>query len=68
MQPQLPNPEHKRMKREKKTIGYLVEIYCKGRHKINVNFVPNALNSNHTRLCALTNVLFKTKKAPVANV
>ena len=32
MQPQPPNPEHKRMKREKKTIGYMVEIYCKGHH------------------------------------
>jgi Nitrous oxide-stimulated promoter len=32
MQPQLPNPEHKRMKREKKTIGYMVGIYCKGHH------------------------------------
>ena len=29
MQPQQPNPEHKRMKREKITIGYMTEIYCK---------------------------------------
>jgi hypothetical protein len=33
MKPQPPNPEHKRMKREKKTIGYMVEIYCRGYHK-----------------------------------
>jgi hypothetical protein len=32
MQPQPPNLEHKRMKREKKTIGYMVEIYCKNHH------------------------------------
>ena len=32
MQPQPPNPEHKRMKREKKTIGCMTEIYCKKHH------------------------------------
>jgi hypothetical protein len=32
MQRQSPNPEHKRMKREKKTIGFMVEIYCKNHH------------------------------------
>lgn len=32
MQPQPPNPNHKRMRREKKTIGYMVEIYCKNHH------------------------------------
>jgi hypothetical protein len=29
MQPQPPNPTHKRMRREKKTMAYMVEIYCK---------------------------------------
>jgi hypothetical protein len=33
MQPQPPNPEHKRMKREKKTIAYMTEIYCKNHHE-----------------------------------
>jgi hypothetical protein len=32
MKPQPSNPEHKRMKRERKTIGYMVDIYCKGHH------------------------------------
>ena len=32
MQPQPPNPTHKRMVREKKTIGYMVDIYCRGHH------------------------------------
>lgn len=32
MQPQPPNPEHKRMKRERKTISVMTEIYCKGHH------------------------------------
>jgi len=33
MKLQPPNPEHKRMKREKKTIGYMTEIYCRGHHE-----------------------------------
>jgi hypothetical protein len=33
MKPQPSNPEHKRMKREKKSIGYMVEIYCRGQHE-----------------------------------
>jgi hypothetical protein len=33
MKPQPPNPEHKRMKREKKTIGYMAETYCRGHHQ-----------------------------------
>jgi hypothetical protein len=32
MKPQPPNPEHKRMKRERQTITYMVDIYCKGHH------------------------------------
>jgi MinD superfamily P-loop ATPase len=32
MQVQPPNPEHKRMKREKKTIGYMVDFYCNKHH------------------------------------
>ena len=33
MKPQPSNPEHKRMKREKKTIAYMVDIYCRGHHE-----------------------------------
>ena len=40
MKPQPSNPEHKRMKREKKTIGYMVGIYCRGHH------------ATHGELCA----------------
>ena len=32
MKPQPSNTEHKRMRREKKTIGYMVETYCRGHH------------------------------------
>ena len=32
MKPQPANPQHKRMRREKKTIGYMVDIYCRGHH------------------------------------
>ena len=32
MQPQPPNPTHKRMIREKKTIAYMVDIYCHNHH------------------------------------
>lgn len=33
MQPQLSNYKNKMLKREKKTAGYVVEIYCKDHHK-----------------------------------
>jgi hypothetical protein len=32
MKPQPPNPEHKRMRRERKTIQCMTEIYCNGHH------------------------------------
>lgn len=32
MQVQPPNPNHKRMKREKKTIGHMVDYYCNKKH------------------------------------
>jgi len=32
MKPQPPNPEHKRMRRERQTISYMVDIYCKANH------------------------------------
>jgi hypothetical protein len=32
MNPQPSNPSHKRMRREKKTINYMVNIYCKAHH------------------------------------
>ncbi len=34
MKPQPSNPTHKRMIREKKTISYMIDIYCKGHHNI----------------------------------
>jgi hypothetical protein len=33
MQVQPPNPEHKRMKRERQTIAYMTEIYCHNKHE-----------------------------------
>lgn len=33
MKPQPPNPTHKRMIREKKTIAYMVDLYCRDHHK-----------------------------------
>ena len=35
MRPQTPNPTHKRMIREKKTITYMIDLYCKAHHEIN---------------------------------
>lgn len=32
MKPQPPNPQHKRMKREKETIDHMVELYCRKHH------------------------------------
>ncbi|MDR0373731.1 MAG: nitrous oxide-stimulated promoter family protein [Nitrososphaerota archaeon] len=40
MQPRPPNPTHKRMKREKQTIAYMVDLYCKAHH------------STHGELCS----------------
>ena len=35
MKPQPSNPTHKRMIREKKTITYMIDLYCKAHHKTN---------------------------------
>jgi hypothetical protein len=37
MKPQASNPNHKRMRREKETITYMVGIFCKAHH----GFIPN---------------------------
>ncbi len=53
MKPQPPNPEHKRMKREKKTISYMVEIYCENHHKTHGELCPECtefLTYAHMRL------------------
>jgi len=33
MKPQSPNPTHKRMVREKKTITHMIDLYCRAHHK-----------------------------------
>ncbi|MCL2643486.1 MAG: nitrous oxide-stimulated promoter family protein [Candidatus Bathyarchaeota archaeon] len=44
MKPQPPNPTHKRMIREKKTITHMINLYCKNHHKTNTN-------NNNNELC-----------------
>ncbi|MGA3290751.1 MAG: nitrous oxide-stimulated promoter family protein [Candidatus Bathyarchaeia archaeon] len=62
MQPQPPNLEHKRMKREKKTIGYMMEIYCKVHQGTHGELCPECKQFKEMHSCALTNVHFRRKK------
>jgi len=63
MQPQPPNPEHKRMKREKKTIGYMVEIYCKNHHDTHGEICPECRQFQEYAFTRLDKCPFQDKKS-----
>ncbi len=63
MKPQPPNPEHKRMKREKKTIGYMVETYCSGHHGTNGQLCPECLQFEEYAFMRLDKCPFQDKKS-----
>jgi hypothetical protein len=63
MQPQPPNPEHKRMKREKKTIGYMVEIYCKNHHDTHGKICPECRQFQEYAFTRLDKCPFQDKKS-----
>jgi hypothetical protein len=63
MQPQPPNPEHKRMKREKKTIGYMIEIYCKNHHGTKGDLCPECLQFKEYAFMRLDKCPFQEKKS-----
>src|SRR5512137_929036 len=64
MQPQPPNPEHKRMKREKKTIGYMTEIYCKNHHGTSGGeLCPECLEFREYAFLRLDKCPFQEKKS-----
>ena len=63
MQPQPPNPEHKRMKREKQTIGYMVEIYCKGHHGTHSELCPECKQFKEYAFMRLDKCPFQEKKS-----
>jgi hypothetical protein len=63
MQPQPPNPEHKRMKREKKTIGYMTEIYCKGHHGTNGELCTECAEFQTYAFMRLDKCPFQDKKS-----
>jgi len=63
MKPQPANPEHKRMKREKKTIDYMVRIYCKGHHGTNSELCPECLQFRDYAFMRLGKCPFQEKKS-----
>lgn len=63
MQPQPPNPEHKRMIREKKTIGYMVELYCKKHHETNGDLCPECRQFQEYAFLRLDKCPFQEKKS-----
>jgi hypothetical protein len=62
MKPQPPNPTHKRMKREKKTIQCMVDIYCKGNHKTHGELCADCQQFKEYALMRLDKCPFQDKK------
>lgn len=63
MQPQPPNPNHKRMKREKKTIQYMTEIYCKKHHGTHGEICPECKQFQDYAFMRLDKCPFQEKKS-----
>lgn len=63
MQRQPPNPEHKRMKRERKTIGYMVDIYCKNHHGTKDENCSECSHFKEYAFMRLDNCPFQDKKS-----
>lgn len=62
MQPQPPNPKHKRMKREKQTIAYMVDIYCKNHHSTKDELCAECKEFKEYALLRLDKCPFQEKK------
>ena len=67
MQPQPPNLTHKRMKREKKTIAYMAEIYCKGHHGTHEELCPECTEFKDYAFMRLDKCPFQDKNLLAAN-
>jgi len=64
MKPQPPNPTHKRMVREKKTINHMVKIYCKGHnHTQNGELCPECQEFKDYAYLRLDKCPFQEKKS-----
>lgn len=63
MKPQPPNPEHKRMKRERKTIALMVKLYCKGNHHTNGTLCPECQKFLDYAFQRLAKCPFQEKKS-----
>jgi hypothetical protein len=63
MQPQPSNPEHKRMKREKKTIEFMTQIYCKNHHGTHGGLCPECLQFKEYAFMRLDKCPFQEKKS-----
>jgi hypothetical protein len=67
MKPQPPNPNHKRMRREKETISYMVGIYCKAHHGIsNDELCSECQQFKEYALLRLDKCPFQDKKSTCA--
>jgi len=63
MERQPPNPEHKRMKREKKTIGYMIDNYCRKHHKTKGEICTECQQFKEYAFMRLDNCPFQDKKS-----
>jgi len=63
MKPQPPNPEHKRMKREKKTIDHMVELYCRKHHGTHEELCPDCQEFKEYAHLRLDKCPFQDKKS-----
>ncbi|MDR1992856.1 MAG: nitrous oxide-stimulated promoter family protein [Nitrososphaerota archaeon] len=63
MQPQPPNPTHKRMKREKQTIAYMIDLYCKAHHNTHGTLCPECKEFKTYALLRLDKCPFQEKKS-----
>jgi hypothetical protein len=62
MKPQPPNLDHKRMKRERKTIETMVNIYCHGHHKTNGTLCAECQAFKEYAFLRLSKCPFQDKK------
>ena len=63
MKPQPHNPEHQRMKPEKKTIDYMVDLYCKGHHGTEGQLCTECFQFKEYALMRLDKCPFQEKKS-----
>jgi hypothetical protein len=63
MKPQPPNPTHKRIVREKKTIAYMIDLYCKDYHEMDKELCAECRQFKDYAFLRLDKCPFQDKKS-----